>query len=259
MKDQSVATKAVQTRGREGVLARFSHLRAARSSSTLRTAEIVGLTASAALLLITLVFYFYSLAPARTRLATLRRQHAELQKQLNSSAEGLKSGENAAATIKQIKESLRGFEYERLKTSSLGRTAVIEELNDLIRRNNTRIAGPIAFTSIDPAPLGEQASRSRDAANDKDQSIFPGMSIKLTVEGPYANLRRLIRDIEASRQFVVVNGIELEGVTDTGSSSAGGAGSRVPRGSLVSLRLDIAAYFQRNATNVASVSNGEAR
>src|SRR5205085_8808163 len=107
----------------------------------------------------------------------------------------------------------------------------------------------------------------------------------LTVEGTYANLRRFIRDIEADRQFVVVNTVELEGVSDSGAGLAPGAaatgtappspltprgapapavpvnpeGGPLPgaqavapptgpaRGALVSLRLDMAAYFRRAA------------
>ena len=99
------------------------------------------------------------------------------------------------------------------------------------------------------------------------QSVFPGIGVTLTVEGTYPSLRRFIRDIEADRQFVVINTVELEGVTDSNSAhqttpqmvqppavapETPGAQPQVQpqiqspsRGALVSLRLDMAAYFRR--------------
>ncbi len=87
------------------------------------------------------------------------------------------------------------------------------------------------------------------------QSTFPGIGVTLTVEGGYANLRRFVRDVEADRQFVVINTVELEGVTDTdapppvappdGTDPNAVAAPTSARGTLVSLRLDMAAYFRR--------------
>ena len=113
------------------------------------------------------------------------------------------------------------------------------------------------------AAPGADERRRRDTTEQTAQrvvqSVFPGIGVTLTVEGTYPNLRRFIRDIEADRQFVVINTVELEGVTDTGSADAppppaadgapGAAPSQGPsRGALVSLRLDMAAYFRRAAT-----------
>jgi hypothetical protein len=61
--------------------------------------------------------------------------------------------------------------------------------------------------------------------------------------------------VEADRQFVVINTVELEGVTDTdappvvappdGTDPSAAAAPTSTRGTLVSLRLDMAAYFRR--------------
>ena len=78
------------------------------------------------------------------------------------------------------------------------------------------------------------------------QTVFPGVGFNLTVEGAYPNLRRFIRDVEANNQFIVINSVELEGVTDSDASRAAGDGGAGTAGStLVSLRLDIAAYYRR--------------
>ena len=83
----------------------------------------------------------------------------------------------------------------------------------------------------------------------------------VTVEGQYQDVRRFIRDVERSRQFVVINEVELQRATQTnapasieeGGSAEGGATAAAPssgsgsRGSLVSLQLNMATYFQRSS------------
>jgi Type II secretion system (T2SS), protein M subtype b len=111
----------------------------------------------------------------------------------------------------------------------------------------------------------QQQQRREDRAQRVVQSVFPGIGVTLTVEGTYPNLRRFIRDIEADRQFVVIDTVELEGVTDSSASEAPapvpvpGAETGIPtqprtpsRNALVSLRLDMAAYFRRAATTAAA-------
>jgi hypothetical protein len=78
--------------------------------------------------------------------------------------------------------------------------------------------------------------------------------VSLTVEGQYSNVRRFVRDIEASRQFVIINAVELEGADNAAARTAvpteGAApGASAPPSSIVSLRLEMAAYFRRNASN----------
>ena len=66
------------------------------------------------------------------------------------------------------------------------------------------------------------------------------------MEGTYQNLRRFIRNVEASNQFIIINAIELEKATETHTPvSAEGTPTASPGGSLVSLRMDMATYFQR--------------
>ena len=89
--------------------------------------------------------------------------------------------------------------------------------------------------------------------------------MSVTVEGPYQSVRHFVRDIEMSRQFLIINAVELEGVTQSGTATPetsivrtpapvrGGRAAvplKVPppaggRGTLVSLRLDLATYFRR--------------
>ena len=70
----------------------------------------------------------------------------------------------------------------------------------------------------------------------------------VTVEGEYQNVRRFIRDVERSRQFVVINEVELQRATQNNapaSAEEGGGPGSGTRGSPVTLQLSMATYFQR--------------
>jgi Tfp pilus assembly protein PilO len=220
----------------------------------LGTGEIIGLSIATLLLLIALVAYFNFLRPARNRLAEMESENARMQRQLRDATEGVTRGQNAQATVAEILQSLNDFEASYLPARSEGRTSVIEELNNLIRQNSLRISGTTNYAPLETVGSGGTVSRPRDAA----ANVFPGIGITLTVEGDYGNLRRFIRDIEASRQFIVINAVELERVSS--ESVAGGTG-----GNAVSLRLNLAAYFRRddfgsgNTEAVAPVENESPR
>ena len=132
------------------------------------------------------------------------------------------------------------------------------------------------------AAEGEEADKERGRA--KFRSIFPGVYVTMTLEGSYHNLRRFIRDIETGSEFVVISSVELE-PTETKqkerdpslppvetqfsgqpfpSNTMRGIDPRTGRmlvqppqpqpvarpqgkthGEIVSLRLEMAAYFRR--------------
>ena len=116
-----------------------------------------------------------------------------------------------------------------------------------MRKNGLRNTSGPTYTPLDPKGLKPGASGSK-SANTKWQSIYPGLAISVTVEGQYQNLRRFVRDIEASRQFVIINSVELERATETNNPpSIEGEPAGASGGALVSLRLEMAIYFQRES------------
>ena len=137
-------------------------------------------------------------------------------------------------------------------------------LNNLIKSNGLRnTAGP-TYSPLDPVGTksqGQPTITAEKQSNAKWQSIYPGIAVSVTVEGPYQNVRHFVRDIEMSRQFLIINAVELERVTQSGGTAdqpiispgapSGPRGSTLPptpagsSGTLVSLRLDLATYFQR--------------
>jgi Tfp pilus assembly protein PilO len=244
-------------------------MRAARRRGALGMPEIAALGVAALLLLTAVLSYLFLLAPQRSRTEALKGERDELQRRLQTQQSSLGAGKDTQQRVGEILASLDNFEVDKLGQSSSGSKTVVEEMNRLILKNNLRISGGVSFTQLQEVAPGadqNQAQRREEGALRVVQSVFPGIGVTLTVEGTYLNLRHFIRDIEADRQFVVIDTVELEGVTDSNaSSSSSGAGAPVPlasgaqpgvqpvappatpsRSALVSLRLDMAAYFRRS-------------
>lgn len=253
---------AVRTPGKAGAAlrARLSNFRGTRQRSALGLSEVLALAAASVLLLAAILSYLFLLVPQRSRLQALNSESEELQRVLKTTEVLMGDRRDTQVRVSEILTSLDRFEIDHLGQSSSGTKTVIEELNRLILKNNLRISGGITYTQLQETAPGADANQARrrtgeDTAARVVQSVFPGIGVSLTVEGTYANLRRFIRDIEADRQFVVVNTVELEGVTDTNSPTATAPAispegvaaqpSGPSRGALVSLHLDMAAYFRR--------------
>ena len=241
--------------------------------------EIAALGVAALLLLTAVLSYLFLYAPQRSRKLALEAEREELQRRLKTQQSSLGEGQNTQQRVSQILTSLDRFEIENLGQSSSGTKTVIEEMNRLIVKDGLRISGGVSFTQLQETVPGadqNQTQRREEGAQRVVQSVFPGIGITLTVEGTYQNLRRFVRDIEADHQFVVIDAVELEGVTDSNSSAPSAATAAVPqgpiplqgqpgsvqapppvpstpsRGALVSLRLDMAAYFRRANAQAAS-------
>jgi hypothetical protein len=255
--------------------ARLDSFRATRRRGALGLPEFAAVAAAALLLLTTILAYLFLLVPARSRRESLKVERGDLERMLESQRTNLGTGKDTQQRAAEILSSLERFEIDHLGLASSGTKTVVEELNRLILKNNLRISGGVNFRQLQEAvPGSEDATRARrstssggEAGQRIEQSIFPGIGVTLTVEGTYPNLRRFIRDIEADRQFVVVNTVELEGVTDSNAAEAPAPAPAVPgaeggipaapqpqtpsRNALVSLRLDMAAYFRRAAAATA--------
>jgi len=234
--------------------------------------EVAALAAAAALLFAAVCAYLFLLRPERSRLAALALERETLQRQLQATQGTLVENRDTQSSVREILTSLEEFEVEHLGVASGGSTGVIEELHRLLNKNNLRISGGMSYTQLTEALPGATPQRQtvtgggdgRGAQQRVVQSVFPGVGVTLTVEGAYPALRRFIRDVESSRHFIVVNTVELEGITDSGASapvavadpvadpSASAAPPPDSRGRLVSLRLDMAAFFRRSGSGAGA-------
>ncbi|HEX8338219.1 MAG TPA: hypothetical protein VF621_15990 [Pyrinomonadaceae bacterium] len=269
MKDDTAATgKGARA---AALRTRLDALSATRRRGPVGLPELGALAFAALLLLAAVLSYLFLLVPQNSRKAALDTERGDLERLLKSQESNLGASQDTAQRVSEILTSLERFELDHLAAAASGRKTAVEELNRLITKNGLRISGGITFTQLqETAPGAENAQRARRQGSGEQsgqrvvQSIFPGIGVTLTVEGTYPNLRRFIRDIEGDRrQFVVINTVELEGVSggNAGEQTAPpvtngetpGAQPQTPtRGALVSLRLDMATYFRRAGAAAAA-------
>jgi len=248
MSEQSAPTRGIK---RDQIRARLNRLTRSRQPGIVGPAELIGLVGSLLILVLVVVSYLYFLLPARSRLQTLQLERTRIQSQLRNLQEVVRQGQSTDATVQNITQSLAAFESDRLVRAQVGRMSLYDSLNKLISKNSLRNTSGPTYASLDPTGSKGGAIGAK-SVNTKWQSIYPGIAISLTVEGQYQNLRRFVRDIEASNRFLIINSVELERATETDSTSPAAASpAGASRGSLVSLRLEMATYFQRNSEGKA--------
>jgi hypothetical protein len=266
LRDETTATPRPGGDARpQGMRARFERLRGSRRRSALGLPEVAALAAAALLMLAAVLSYLSLLVPQRMRAQSLQTDRADLERLLASTRKNIGEGQTTQETRTEILGSLQNFEIEHLgEGSNVGLRNTVGELNRLILKNKLRISGGIQYVQLQEVVPGAEGAEARTRPRGEEggprvvQSTFPGIGVTLTVEGSYASLRRFVRDVEADRQFVVINTVELEGVTDTNAAAAptapdgadpnAAAAPSSTRGTLVSLRLDMAAYFRRAGT-----------
>jgi Type II secretion system (T2SS), protein M subtype b len=244
MSDEQATGKNIPAR-REQIRVRVDKLRQSRQRSILGVAEIAGLMGSAVMLLAVVFTYLYFYSPAESRLASSQLERARLQQKLGTLQKDIDVQGSAQDNITKISESLENFENDRLTGRDEGRISLYNVFIQLMRSNKLRnTSGPV-YNYLEAKGAGASQSASARTVSSRWQSLYPGIGVTVTVEGQYANLRHFVRDIESSNQFIIINAVELEKASDAETSISGEGAA--PRSTLVSLRLDMAAYFRRAA------------
>jgi len=229
----------------------FTGFASSRRAKMFGIVEIIALAGSCFVLFLVLVSYLYFLVPARSRRATLEADRSQLQVNLSKMQSIVKEGSDTKQTVDTIVGSLNNFETVGLVKQDEGRIDLYGELNKLILKNGVRNTSGPSYTALEP--LGAKVTPGTSVST-KWQSVYPGIGVVLTIEGPYQNLRHFIQDIERLKQFVIINQVELQRAENSSASSAGPETSTGTRGSLVSLQLNMAMYFQREESANSGVT-----
>jgi len=230
---------------------RFTELVASRRASMFGFAEMAALLCSCFVLFLVLLSYLYFYLPARSRYNSLVADRERMEANLKKLKAIADTGQNTQATVQKIATSLDGFESHALARQDSGRLALYVELNEMILKHNLRNTSGPTYTAVDPA--GTKATPGK-AVNTKWQSYYPGLAVLVTVEGPYENVRRFIQALERSKQFLIINEVELQQATENNqpvSTEGPGSGGKV---SFVSLQLGMATYFRRGTDGTAATS-----
>ena len=206
-------------------------------------AEVVALAGSCFVLVLVLFSYLYFLVPARARISSLNTDRNQVETNLKTLDGVVNKEQGTQQTVDKVAASLTDFETRHLMRQDAGRLQLYEELNQLIIKNNVRNTSGPTYTALDTT---DAKSGSGKSVVTKWQSFYPGINVMVTVEGQYEDIRRFIHDIERSRQFVVINQVELQRAQqDNAPVSAEEGGGSGTRASQVTLQLNMATYFQR--------------
>jgi hypothetical protein len=241
-----------QSRTARGYTVRMNEFLASRRGKMFGIAEVVALVGSCFVLTLVLLSYLYFLVPARSRVASLKSDRQQTLTNLETLDKLVGKETNSKDTVDRIAASLNSFESRHLLRVDQGRLDLYDELNQLILKNGVRNTSGPTYTTLDPA--GTKPTSGKTVVT-KWQSFYPGIAVMVTVEGEYQNVRHFIRDVERSKQFVVINEVELQRASLNNNAPAtlevggGGAGSGT-RASLVTLQLNMATYFQRAGAEV---------
>src|SRR6266550_8676993 len=216
---QPMQSPAVPQRGQIPI--RLDQLKRAPALRVIGLPELIGLAGAALLALITVFAYFYFYLPAHSRLAGTERERDRLQTQLRNSEKFYTDTTSTSEAVAKRTASVTDFESNWLSVSGPGRLSLYAELNNLIRSNGLRNTSGPSYTALESIGSKPQTQASVSAEKQgiaKWQSIYPGVLVSVTVEGPYQSVRHFVRDIEMSRHFLIINAVELEGVRDSGAA-----------------------------------------
>jgi len=240
--------------------------------------EIAAVAIGSMVLLFSVIVYFFWVVPSNQELARNQAEAARLDDELVSARSRYGEITNTETEVARIISSIDDFETRFLPVVSTGQSALYQRINGLISAYGLlNTAGP-DYAPLETADLATSTQQSEeDRGRSKFRSLYPGVYVTTTVEGPYQNIRRFIREIETGREFIIVSAVELApSETDqrteqpsqvvnvpatrpnAPAQNPNGFGPALPNqapvrprpkgkthGEIVSLRIEMAAYFRR--------------
>jgi hypothetical protein len=174
------------------------------------TAEIATVGVALLAVLTTILLYVFFVIPSQKDLDATRAKRDQLERELIVAKGKYENITSIEGQAKILKDSVTDFEARYLPNPTIGKTALYQRINGLIAAYSL-----VNTTGPDYAPLEIDSRQAievsqTESGKSKFQSLFPGDYVTMTVEGSYQNLRRFIREIETSNQFVIISAIELE-------------------------------------------------
>lgn len=175
------------------------------------TTELVTVGLAMLAVLTTILVFVFLVIPAQKELDNNRARRDELENQLKTANSRYGNITSTQERVAEITRSVDDFETRFLPNETTGKAALAQQINGLIAAY-----GLINTTGPDYAPLEIADQKTNNQTSEdgtgksKFISIYPGQYVTMTVDGTYQNLRRFIREIETSNNFVVISAVQLE-------------------------------------------------
>ena len=238
------------------------------------------ITAGLAMLavLTVVLIYVFLVIPANREMERNLAEQERLKADLISARDKYGGISDTEGHVVKLMSSVDDFESRYLPVATSGRTSLYQRINGLIGAYNlVNTTGP-DYAPLETLDVADGVETDAERGRSKYKSLFPGVYVTMTVDGSYQNIRRFIREVETGNDFVVVSAVELEpsdaearpeqpaAADQTGQASGnpnagfpqgfqnvpfGGQPAQTARpkgkmhGEVVSLRLEMAAYFKR--------------
>jgi hypothetical protein len=192
----------------------------------------------------TMVYYMTTVRTLQSDLNGLQNQLEGLKKtDIEMLAKSQQKPEQPVDLGKAALASLEDFKSSSLKSLSVGRIALINDINALAKKHAVQLTSGIdmnmdrADVQTDPDKKGSKVQKA-----DKLLSVFPNLKMRFTVAGEYPKLRSFISELETNKQFITIDSLSLIAIRDT----QGGEGRnrrRVATISGIGLSVEMTAYF----------------
>ena len=170
----------------------------------------IGAVAVGAMVLVTAVMiYFFFVVPSNRELALNRSEADRLDADLISANSKYGQITDTQTAVDKLVSSVDDFESRVLPAVSNGQGALYQRVNGLISAYGlVNTSGP-DYAPLDAPDQNAAQQSSEEKGRSKFRSIYPGVYVSMTVEGSYQNLRRFLREIETGSEFIVISQVEL--------------------------------------------------
>lgn len=171
--------------------------------------EIGAVAAGVLVMVMAVVLYFVWVVPSNRQLARNKSEVDSLEAELASARSKYGEITTEEAQVAKLVASVDDFETRFLPMQTNGQAALYQRLNGLIKAYGLENTTGPDYSPLDSANLDPTKQTEEEKGRAKFRSLYPGVYVSTTLEGSYQNLRRFIREIESSREFVVISTVEL--------------------------------------------------
>jgi hypothetical protein len=174
------------------------------------SAEIATVGMAMLAVLAAILLYVFLVAPSNRQLEADKAARDRLETERTSAKAKYGDITSTENQVSKLVTSVSDFETNNLAIPVVGKNALYQRLNSLIAAYGlTNTSGP-DYAPLETADQNTGVQTDQERGRAKYRSIFPGIYVTMTVEGPYQNLRRFIADVERGNDFVVISSVQLE-------------------------------------------------
>jgi hypothetical protein len=206
--------------------------------------EILALAVALIVVVVAVTRYWTALRPEQARLHQLEQQLADQQRDIIQSTPGVPSTTSPSDIAQQALDSLEQFKTGHLKRLQSGEIELLNEVNALAKKSSVQLMSGIDTTRKISGQVEEEAAGQKKASKQRKPEeilgVFPALAARFSVSGEYTNLRSFISALESSKQFLLVNTVNI--TNQEGKTT--GRGRRVEAAGGLMLSIEMTAYFR---------------